>query len=103
MRRLSTPTHRFELDLPDEVIGKIDSIMITYAQGGAVVLDKRGNDVTIEGRTAITKLTQEDTKKFTPGTRVEMQIRFLTVAGDSFPSNIMTADCERVLNDEVMA
>lgn len=102
MRRLSTPTHRFALDLPDDVIGAIDSIIITYAQGGTVVLDKRDEDVTIEGRTAITRLSQEDTKKFTEGIRVEMQIRILTADGDSLPSNIMTTDAERVLNDEVM-
>lgn len=102
MRRLSTPTHRFDMDLPDDVIGAIKTIMITYAQAGTVVLDKRGEDVTIEGRTAVTKLTQEDTKKFTSGNRVEMQLRIFTLGGDSIPSNIMTTDCERVLNDEVM-
>lgn len=102
MKRLSTPTHRFPTHLGEDVLREIKSVMITYSQDGIKVLDKVGAAVTIDGNVFVTNLTQEETKKFTEGRDVEMQIRILLNSGNSYPSNIMVTDCERVLNDEVM-
>lgn len=102
MRRLTTPTHYFRIDIDAATMAAITQKMITYAQDGNVILNKCGDDVKIENGYMITRLTQEETKRFRHNRRVEMQIRCLTNENESLVSNIMTDDCERVLNDEVM-
>ena len=54
MRRMTTPEHKFTLQIELYVIGKI---RITYAQNNAIVLTKEGNDVSIDGNIAKVKLT----------------------------------------------
>ena len=100
MRRLTTPEHKFTLQIDPSVIGKI---RITYAQNNAIVLNKEGNDVSIDGNIAKVKLTQEETKKFTADKEVEIQVRVLTLGNDALASDIIKVDVKRVLDDEVMA
>lgn len=99
MKRASTPTHRFEL-MTD--LSALKDIMITYKQGDKIVLEKARQDVTMEGKTAVVKLTQEETNLFAADTDVKLQVRILTLGGESYPSNVVTVPVEDVLNDEVM-
>ncbi len=99
MKRASTPTHRFEL-MTD--LSALKDILITYKHGGKIVLEKKRKDVTMEGKTAVVKLTQEETNLFSADTDVKMQVRILSLGGESYPSNIITVPVEDVLNDEVM-
>ena len=100
MKRASTPTHRFEL-MTD--LSALKDLKITYKQGDKIVLEKSLADVTMDGKTAAVKLTQEETNLFAPDADVRMQVRILTLGGDSYPSNIVTVPVDDVLNDEVMA
>lgn len=99
MRRLTTPTHRFTLQMGVETI---DKIQITYAQGGVIVLQKSGENITMDGKSAVIRLTQEETKKFTADKEVEIQVRVLTIAGDALASEIIKVDVKRVLDEEVL-
>ena len=99
MRRLTTPEHKFTLQVDPSVINKV---RITYAQNNVVVLTKEGNDVSLDGNIARVKLTQEETKKFTADKEVEIQVRVLTLGGDALASDIIKVDVKKVLDDEVM-
>ena len=100
MRRLTTPEHKFTLQIDPSVI---DKIRITYAQNNVIVLTKEGNDVSIDDNIAKVKLTQEETKKFTAGKEAEIQVRVLTLGNDALASDIIKVDVKKVLDDEVMA
>ena len=100
MYRASTPTHYFTL--PDEIVtSDIDELIITYAQGAETVLEKRKDDVTIEGKEISFRLTQEEANKFAPGS-ADLQIRLKMQNGTVIASKIYMIKTEDVLNDEVM-
>lgn len=100
MRRLTTPEHKFTLQIDPSVISKV---RITYAQNNAIVLTKEGEAVSLDGNIARVKLTQEETKKFTADKEVEIQVRILTLGNDALASDIIKVDVKKVLDDEVMA
>lgn len=99
MRRLTTPEHKFTLQIDPAVISKV---RITYAQNNAIVLNKEGDAVSLDGNIAKVKLTQEETKEFQSNKEVEIQVRVLTLGGDALASDIIKADVKKVLDDEVM-
>ncbi len=99
MRRATTPTHRFTLDIDPSLISKI---RITYAQNGDTILTKNEEDVTLDDNIAEVKLTQEETNLFDFGVNVKIQVRVLTTGGDALASEIFKVPCGRVLDDEVM-
>lgn len=99
MRRATTPTHSFTLELDPKLISQI---RITYAQGGKKILTKNKEDITLEGNVAKVRLTQEETLGFDIGRRVEIQIRVLTTGNDALASEVFDVPCLRVLDDEVM-
>lgn len=100
MRRLTTPEHKFTLQIDPSVISKI---RITYAQNNAIVLTKKNDDVSLDGNVARVKLTQDETKKFVADKDVEIQVRVLTLGGDALASEIIKVDVQKVLDEEVMA
>lgn len=99
MRRATTPTHTFELDIDPSLIKEI---LITYSQNNKEVLSKRKKDITFDGNVAVVKLTQEEANLFMMGIDIEIQVRAFTTSGDAPASDIFKEPCERVLNDEVM-
>lgn len=98
MIRGTTPTHTFNLPFDTALI---DKIKITYAQNGVVVLTKEKADCKFDGNAATVKLTQEDTLKF-DASRVQIQIRVLTMGGDALASDIVTKTCGEVLEEGVL-
>ena len=100
MRRLTTPEHKFTLQIDPSVISKI---RITYAQNNAIILTKEDDAVSLDGNIARVKLTQEETKKFTADKEVEIQVHVLTLGNDALASDIIKVDVKKVLDDEVIA
>ena len=100
MRRLTTPEHRFVLQVEPSVI---DKIRITYAQDDTVVLTKETDDIFLEDNVATVILSQEETKRFVAEKDVEIQVRILTLGGNALASDIITDDVTKVLDDEVMS
>lgn len=98
MRRGTTPTHNFtvDVDLRDAVV------YISYAQGGRVIVEKTGDDITITATKLETTLTQEETLRFVPGKDVEMQIRYRKPDGSADASEIMYIKAEALLKDGVI-
>lgn len=97
MIRGSTPTHTFNLKLDTALIHKV---RVLYAQNDTVVLRKEDKDCIKDGHTIIVKLTQEDTLTFEEG-KVEIQLRVLTLTGESLSSRIHTVGVSKLLENEV--
>ena len=99
MMRGTNPTHTFTLPFNVDVI---DKVRILYAQNEKVVFVKETESCTLENNTIVTRLTQEDTLAIDHKRPVEVQIRVLTVTGDSLVSAIKTFYAGRCLDSEVI-
>lgn len=110
MIRLTTPIHKFIFNSdPNEY----SRILITYAQGNSIILEKEREDLEIDERydeaTEETKwdvwfrMTQQETKKFSAsGPPVKVQVRVLTSDGVAMASEKRSLSVDDVLNDEVL-
>ena len=98
MRRATTPTHSFVIDIDPNAIAQV---LITYEQHRKVVLEKRKSDLTLSGNTWSFTLTQEEANMFLSG-NVSVQVRVTTNGGQALASDIFDLDVHRVLNDEVL-
>lgn len=99
MKRASTPTHFFTLPISADLI---KTFLLTYKQGGRIILEKRRGDMTINGNVWSVQLTQEEANLFEANVVASAQIRVLTITNEALPSNIMTFRIDPVLNDEVL-
>ena len=110
MIRATTPIHIF---LFDEDPSIYDKILITYSQSNIVVLEKHKEDLTIEpiegdfscrkgAYRAWYRLTQDETKKFRPGTGrpIFVQVRVLTEDGEALASEKRQIQLQDVLDDK---
>ena len=93
-RRGSTPTNVFNVNV--DLTGA--KIYITYKQGNKIVVEKTGADIQVEQNKLTTRLSQEDTLKFTPGA-VRVQIRYVRPDGAADASNIIETRAEEILKD----
>ena len=111
MIRATTPKHVFIFTTNPSVFSRI---LITYAQGGEIKLEKEKPDLTIREVTNCRtqelewevsyRLTQEETSAFlaTPTKPVKVQIRILTDNDEALASEQYTIAVKDVLNDEVL-
>lgn len=95
----ATPTHKFKTPYPRDFV---ESAIVTYAQGGEIVLNKEGAELTIEDNAILVELTQEETLKFDKSRDVHIQLKVKSMNGKVIPSNIIYASVAEVLNREVM-
>lgn len=98
MYRATTPKHTFKLPMDTSLI---DALIISYAQRGKVIFEKRIEDVDMEGDTITVTLTQEETNLFSKNNMAQVQLR-VKVGGYVHASEIMEIKVNNVLNDEVM-
>lgn len=96
----TTPTHKFTI--PDEAVGNIKEIKITYEQDGVDIVTKRTEDCTVNGNSVSVRLTQTDTFKFDHNAVVNIQIRILTQNGDALASYPLQVNAVECLDDEVL-
>ena len=111
MIRATTPIHTF---IFEEDPSGYARILITYAQGGSIVMEKTKSDLDFETvndpltnklyYTASYRLSQEETKKFqaSSGKQVQVQVRVLTNSGEALASDKKSISVQDVLNDEVL-
>lgn len=97
MRRGSTPTNTFDLDIDL----RDATVYISYEQDGAVVIEKTGDALTVSEDKIVLTLTQEDTLKFRPGT-VLIQIRYVFPNGVADASDIIQTSFGRIIKDGVI-
>lgn len=104
MYRLTTPTHTFTL--PEDT-GDYAEILVTYKQKKTVLNKHYQNGtlpsgMSLDGNNVIIKLTQRETKAFSAGDQVSVQIRVLTPSGDAYASQSFKVRVFAVLNEEVL-
>lgn len=97
MRRGSTPTNTFELDIDL----RNATVFVSYEQDGTEILEKTGDDLTINEDSIVILLSQEDTLKFHPG-KVFIQIRYVFPTGAADASDIIQTTFERIIKDGVI-
>lgn len=95
----TTPLHTFTLPFH---VDTIKSVRIIYSQNNKVLFVKTKDDCFLEGNTVEVKLMQEDTLQFDYKTPVEIQVRVLTLDGDSLKSTIKSMSVGRCLEKEVI-
>lgn len=99
MRRATTYAHMITVKgFPMELM---NSILVTYSQGGRIVLEKTRDEVDIIENTICVSITQREAIRFREGS-VQIQLRFTSTSGDAFASPIYTDTVRAVLNDEVL-
>jgi hypothetical protein len=100
MKRLTTPTHIFELPFDADII---DKIRLVYAQNDNIILCKEINDCECTGQTVTVQLSQEETAKFDcKRNYAEIQAHILTVDGKSLVSNVLRVSVEKCLDTGVL-
>lgn len=99
MIRGTTPKHTFHLPICTE---NIESVRVTYAQNGAVVLVKNTADCEVGDMTVSVKLTQEDTLNFDANKTVKIQLRVLTKSGDALSTLPYEVPAYECLDGEVL-
>lgn len=100
MTRGTTPIHRFRLPFDT---GGVTRAKVLYAQDGQVVLEKDMEQLQLQGREILVRLSQEDTMVFDSACKAEIQLRLLTTEGTALASRILTCGVGRLLKDEVLA
>jgi hypothetical protein len=95
----TTPTHIFEIPMDTSLIKEVK---ITYSQKDEEKLVKRTKDCSLGECTISTRLSQEDTFRFTSNTFVTIQIRILTTSGDALACEPIITSVGKCLDDEVL-
>lgn len=106
MIRATTPTHTFGLSFKDKPLERecIKCLLLTYKQGGKIVLEKTEEDVDFYGNVMTCTLTQEETLLFDPEkAMVKIQLRVLTTDNHAPASRTFRVPLEDVLNPKVLA
>ena len=95
--RGTTPTNvfRVNVDLTDA------TVFVTYSQRDKIIIEKTGSDLEVTSTQISSKLTQEDTLAFRPGS-VKIQIRYVKSDGTADASNIISTTSEEILKDGVI-
>lgn len=108
MRQATTPTHYFTFPVDPQTLQKI---LVTYAQGGTIILNKTQDDFTwVEDTyTGYITLTQEETNQFSTATNtcqqitpIEIQVRAVTEDGSVVATDKWRVPIYGVLNNEVL-
>ena len=99
MIRGTTPTHVFNLPIASEEIAELK---IIYAQDDNILLTKRKNECEIKEKSAIIRLTQEETFLFDYKKPVQIEIRALLVNDVALKSPIMQRSVDKCLDNEVL-
>lgn len=99
MIRGTTPTHTFKMPFSPE---NIKDIIVTYAQRGKVIFEKRTDECSFTDDSVIVRLTQEETFLFPSSDDVYIQLRVLLQDGSALASCKYSVPLFDVLNDEVM-
>lgn len=98
MRRGSTPTNTFEVDI--DLTGA--TVYVSYEQQGKTVIEKTGNALTISPDKIVLQLSQEETLSLKPGD-VLIQLRYVFPTGAADASNIIRTTAERIIKDGVIS
>lgn len=96
MVRGTTPTLKFGIPFNRDAV---EALYVTFDQAGSNVMEKKFDDVVLNDKEIILRLSQEDTLKLKEDVMVEIQVRVKTTDGGAFASNIIRTSVGRILKD----
>ena len=98
-RRGTTPTHVFNtsIDLTGATV-----LYITYGQRGGNLIEKKLADCTVTSTAVTVVLTQEESLKLDPKSKVEIQIRAKLADQTAVASNIIETDAGKILKGGII-
>lgn len=99
IRQGTTPTHTFTVPMDTS---NFKTVHIAYAQCNEVLFIRQDTDITLNGHTISTTLTQEETLMIDPDKVVAIQIRVVTYAGNALASDIMIVSADMCLEKDVI-
>lgn len=105
MYRLTTPTHRFLMNINPAEWTKF---IITYSQHDSIILEKTEADpheievIEPDCYSLSIKLSQEETSLFNPNESAFVQIRCQYDSGDTFASEKLFFKINDVINDTII-
>lgn len=99
MKQGTTPTHTFLLPFDSS---NIKTLEITYAQHDNVILTKRLDDCLLDGNVVTVELTQEETFSFDVTTKIQIQLRVLTITNQAYSTDILLTTISKSLSKEVL-
>lgn len=105
MYRVTTPTHTFVLPIQTNTCKEIQ---VTYEQGELQIIkhyqdNNLPSGMTLDGKNVVIKLTQEETKGFSPKKDVKAQVRVLTDNNEAYASRAFNVSVQDVLNGEILS
>lgn len=100
MRRATT--HTFSFLLPREA-NYYSELLVTISQDEEQIINRRKNELRLEGTKVSITLTQEETLRFVAGVPAKIQIRAYANATDAPGSRIWTVPVFPSLNEEVLS
>ena len=99
IRQGTTPTHTFTIPFDTS---KLRTVHIAYAQCDELLFVRSGDQITLNGNTITTTLTQEETLMIDPDKIVSIQVRVVTDADDALTSDIILVSAAKCLEKEVL-
>lgn len=95
----TTPTHIFEIPFDTSLV-KV--CKITYSQDSRIILEKKTDECTFDGKFIKTTLSQAETFLFDYKRTVQIQLRVLTQYGEALAADIENIPAHICLDDEVL-
>lgn len=94
--RGSTPIISYTLPFPAE---RLEEAYITIVQDEGMVIEKKLEEMTIDGNQISVKLTQKETLNLKSDSGGAVQFRYRDINGDSFPTEPIQFTVGRLLKD----
>lgn len=95
-------SYKATIKLP-EAASTYSKILVTFAQDGAILVEKNKSDLTIDNDTVVVNLTQAETKLFNPSLLAMMQVRCFDSAYNAPGSVVFGIKVCPALDDEVLS
>lgn len=99
MIRGTTPTIEFEFPY---TIDFVKNLRVSFAQNGAVKVEKTKDDVELVENRVVVKLSQEDTLSFSEESVVKIQLKVLTTENDVLATEEYSVMVRDILNEEIL-
>ena len=102
MTRGTTPTLVFNLPFNISYIRQLYITIRDYKLDNSTIIEKQLKDCKVAETSVSVTLTQEETLKFSANSKVDVQLRLLTVNGVALSSQIFTTTFDKILKDGVI-
>ena len=102
MIRGTTPTLVFNLPFNTKIIKSLYITIRDYNLNNSTILEKTLENCEVTETSVSVTLTQEETLKFSNGSKIDVQLRLITNDNVALASQIFTTSIDKILKDGVI-